>query len=110
MIFSPVMTTALLMASVLRTEKAPYQLPGLLHRATKDLYIQTAPDKVRGVSYTLFQRIQTPQDIATAEFQEDDVPYAGLLALQTQLFSWDKRIRMSRINCLSLLDLLARQP
>jgi len=68
------------------------QLPSLLHQATKDLYIQTAPNKVRGVSYTLFQRIQTPQDIETSEFQPDDIPYAGLFALQTQLLSWDKNV------------------
>jgi len=67
-------------------------IPGLLHNLTKNLYIQTKPNKVRGVAYMLFQTMQTPQDIGIAEFQPDDIPYAGLLVLQTQLYSWDKNV------------------
>lgn len=68
------------------------QIPGLLNRLTKDLYIQSIPDRVHGVAYMLFQTLQTPEDISVAEFQPDDLPYAGLLVLQTQLYSWDTNV------------------
>lgn len=65
-------------------------LPRHLNFLSKNLYIQTMPDKVRGVAHTVFQRMQTPEDITTPELQLDDVPYAGMLLLQSSLFAWDR--------------------
>ncbi len=67
-------------------------LPWHLNALTKNLYIQTMPNKVRGVSHMLFQRMQTPEDIEAVELQENDLPYAGLLALQSTLFAWDRNL------------------
>ena len=65
-------------------------IPRPLHWLTKRTYISTRPDKVRGIAYTLFQTIQTPKDIAIPELQLDDIPYAGLLSLQTIMYAWDR--------------------
>ncbi len=63
---------------------------GYLNYLTKNTYIQTKPNKVRNVAHMFFQRMQTPEEITVSELQEDDVPYAGFLALQSMLSSWDK--------------------
>ncbi len=63
---------------------------GYLNFLTKNTYIQTTPGKVRNVAHMFFQRMQTPEEITVSELQEDDVPYAGFLALQSTLSSWDK--------------------
>lgn len=68
------------------------QIPELLNRLTKNIYIQSIPNRVHGVAYMLFQTLQTPEDISIAEFQPDDLPYAGLMVLQTQLYSWDTNV------------------
>ena len=65
---------------------------GYLNFLTKNTYIQTASNKVRGVAHMFFQRMQTPEDITIAELQEDDIPYAGFLALQSTLHSWDRNM------------------
>ncbi len=38
----------------------------------------------------MFQRMQTPFNIIESELQENDAPWAGLLAVQCILFAWDK--------------------
>jgi len=53
------------------------QIPGFLNSLTKNVYIQSIPDRVHGVAYMLFQTF---------------LPYAGLLVLQTQLYSWDTNV------------------
>lgn len=65
-------------------------LPRPLHWLAERTHINTRQDKVRGVAYTLFQTIQTPNDIAIPELQLDDIPYAGLLSLQTIMYAWDR--------------------
>ncbi len=65
-------------------------LPVHLDYLSRNLYIRTMPDKARGVAHMLFQRMQTPSIITESELQEDDVPWAGLFALQSILFAWDK--------------------
>lgn len=67
-------------------------LPGWQHWLTKDLYISTMPNKTRGVADMFFQRMQTPNNISTAELIENDVPYAGLLAWQGTMYAWDSEI------------------
>ena len=68
------------------------QIPGFLNSLTKSLYIQTIPKRVHGVAYKLFQTSQTPEDITIAEFQPDQLPYAALVILQTQLYSWNASV------------------
>ena len=68
------------------------EIPGFLNSITKPLYIQTIPNRVHGVAYMLFQTLQTPEDITIAEFQPDQLPYAGSLILQTQLYSWNTNV------------------
>jgi len=67
-------------------------IPNWLHWATKKSYIQTMPNKVRGVSYMFSQRMQTPEDITLSELQVNDSPYLGLATLQTTLYAWDKNV------------------
>ena len=68
------------------------EIPGLLNSITKPLYIQSIPNRVHGVAYMLFQTLQTPEDITIAEFQPDQLAYAGSIVLQTQLYSWDTNV------------------
>jgi hypothetical protein len=71
------------------TEK---NLPPHLDFLTRNLEIQTKADRIRGVAHMLFQHLQTPQDITIVELQENDKPYAGFLAWQSTLFSWDTNV------------------
>ena len=65
-------------------------LPHWLYSISKDLYISRMRNKRRGVSYMIFQRLQTPEDLQVKELIEDDIPYAGLLAWQATLYAWDE--------------------
>ena len=67
-------------------------LPDWLHWLTRNIYVSTMENKQRGVAYKYFQRMQTPADLETEELIVDDVPYAGLLALQTTMYAWDDRV------------------
>ncbi len=67
-------------------------LPNWLHWLTKNLYVSTMANKQHGVAYMYFQRMQTPADLETEELIIDDVPYVGLLALQTTMYAWDDRV------------------
>ena len=67
-------------------------LPGWLHVLTKNTYISQAPDKQRGVAHMFFQRMQTPEDISISSFQENELPYAGLLAWQGTMYASDERV------------------
>jgi lipid A 3-O-deacylase len=67
-------------------------LPNWLHWLTKGIYVSTMENKQRGVAYMYFQRMQTPADLDTKELIVDDVPYVGLLALQTTMYAWDDRV------------------
>jgi len=67
-------------------------IPVWLNALSSRTYIQTKPDKIRGVAYMFFQRMQTPNDIEVVELQKDDIPYAGFVALQTTMFSWDRNV------------------
>ena len=72
------------------TSFSPGNSPDLLYWATKRTYINTRPDKIRGISYHLAQFIQTPEDITITEPQPDDIPWAGLLSLDTTFYAWDR--------------------
>ena len=65
-------------------------LPYWLNALSRRTYIHTMPDKVRGVAYMFFQNMHTPTNMELTEMQSDDVPYAGLVALQTTLYAWDR--------------------
>lgn len=67
-------------------------VPGWLLPLTRNLSISTAPDKTRGISHMFFQRLQTPEDIEDREFIPDDLLYAGLLAWQGTMYSWDNNV------------------
>jgi len=65
-------------------------LPGWLNYVSKNLYVRTMPNKVRGVAHMFFQQMQTPEDITATELQVNDAPYAGLLSTQSIMYAWDK--------------------
>lgn len=73
------------------TSFSPDNIPGVLHWLAKRTYVNR-PNKVKGVAYHLGQFIQTPKDITIAEPQPDDIPWAGLLSLQTTLYAWDRNV------------------
>jgi len=58
-----------------------------IHWLLGNTYINQGNDRQRAIAYGVFQAIQTPADITATELQVDDVPYAGLLAFEAQLFS-----------------------
>ena len=72
------------------TSFSPDNIPDPLYWLIKRAYINTRPDKVRGIAYHLAQFIQTPTEITLVEPQPDDVPWAGLLSLATTLYAWDR--------------------
>ena len=55
-------------------------LPGIGH-----------PDRDHALSLSLVQLMVTPEDIEAEAPQFDDIPYVGLAALETTLFSWDRQ-------------------
>lgn len=65
----------------------PDNLPRLLHQLIGNTYINQGIGRERAVVYGFYQAMQTPEDIISAELQESDVPYVGLLAAEAQLFS-----------------------
>ena len=71
------------------TSFSPDNIPGVLHWLAKKTYI-SRPNKIKGIAYHLGQFIQTPEEITIAEPQPNDIPWAGLLSLQTTLYSWDR--------------------
>jgi hypothetical protein len=66
--------------------------PSWLHRVIEPIYINTLPDKQRGIAHMFFQRMQTPDDIEQRELINDDLPYAGLLAWQGIFYAWDDHV------------------
>lgn len=58
-----------------------------VHWLLGNTYINEGVDRERAVAYGVFQAIQTPGDITDPSLQVNDVPYAGLLAFEAQLFS-----------------------
>ena len=65
-------------------------IPRPLNWLTRRTYINTRPNKVRGIAYHVAQFIQTPKDIEIAEPQPNDIPWAGLISLETTLYAWDR--------------------
>lgn len=70
----------------------PNNIPRLLHRLIGRTYINQDKDRERAIVYGFFQAMQTPENIVTSELQLDDVPYAGLLGAEVQLFSFSDTI------------------
>lgn len=70
----------------------PENSPRLLHALIDRTWINSAPDRERAIVYGFFQGMQTPEDITSTELQVTDVPYAGLLGVETQLFSFSERL------------------
>ncbi len=66
--------------------------PGWLYGLIKDLYINTAPDKLRGITHSFYQVMQTPDDLSRIDPILDDVPYVGHLGWRCSLNAWDKQI------------------
>lgn len=64
--------------------------PAPIYWLAKRTYINTKPNKVRGIAYHLAQFIQTPEEITVTEPQPEDVPWAGLLSLATTMYAWDR--------------------
>ena len=67
-------------------------MPQWLHWLTEDLYISTMPGKHRGIAHTIFQGMQTPEDLSRSDLVKDDVPYVGLLGWQCSLHAWDDQV------------------
>jgi len=53
-------------------------------------FINTGRNRDRSIAFGVYQAIQTPKNITEKTAQYDDVPYAGLLAFETQLLSVSK--------------------
>ncbi|MBA3979898.1 MAG: DUF2219 domain-containing protein [Alcanivorax sp.] len=49
------------------------------------------PDRDHALSVSLIQLMVTPEDIEAEAPQFDDVPYVGLAAIETTLFSWNRQ-------------------
>ncbi|MBV33995.1 MAG: hypothetical protein CMP47_00770 [Rickettsiales bacterium] len=56
------------------------------------LFIDASDDKEKAVSYSIFQGMQTPEDIESEELIENDLPYAGLLGWRGTLYAWDNDV------------------
>lgn len=65
----------------------PEVMPHWLHALVDRTYINQIDNRQRAIVYGLYQVMQTPEDITTTELQVDDLPYAGLLAAQTELYA-----------------------
>jgi hypothetical protein len=52
----------------------------------------SAPSLYKRAGFSLGQIIQTPDDISRKSFNPDDVPYAGVLALQMSVYAYDDRV------------------
>lgn len=67
-------------------------IPAWMNWLSEDLWISTADNKKRGVSYLIGQQMFTPSDIEVETLIPDDRPYAGVLAWQGTLHSFDEKV------------------
>lgn len=67
-------------------------MPDWLYWLSKNLYISTMPGKSRGIAHSIFQAMQTPQDLTQTDLINDDVPYVGMLGWRCNLHAWDDQI------------------
>lgn len=67
---------------------APSWLVGL----SDMLFIHTSDPREKAVSFSVFQGMQTPEDIQAEALIEDDLPYAGLLGWRSTLYAWDNEV------------------
>jgi len=74
------------------TEFDDSNTPAWLQWLTGDWYISTMKNKQRGIAHMFFQRMQTPQNLGSKDLIKDDLPYAGLLAWQGTMYTWDTDI------------------
>lgn len=56
------------------------------------LFIDENDPRQKAVSYTIFQGMQTPEDIKSTELIENDLPYAGILGWRNTLYAWDENV------------------
>ena len=66
-------------------------IPRWAQRLVKPLYISTMPGKVRAVSYTVAQVMQTADDISIEELVPENAPYMGLALWRGTLYAFDER-------------------
>ncbi|RDX38143.1 lipid A deacylase LpxR family protein [Kangiella sp. HD9-110m-PIT-SAG07] len=56
------------------------------------LFIDRDDPREKAVSFSIFQGMQTPEDIESEAIVENDLPYAGLLGWRGTLYAWDNSI------------------
>lgn len=71
------------------SDYADTDAPSWLVAMGEFLFIDGAEPKDKAVSYSIFQAMQTPEDINAEQLIEDDLPYAGLLGWRGTLYAWD---------------------
>lgn len=71
-----------------RDSSAPDWLIGLSDR----VFIETDDPRQKAVSFSIFQGMQTPEDIQETQLIENDLPYAGVLGWRGTLYAWDDNV------------------
>lgn len=56
------------------------------------LFLDTDDSREKAVSFSIFQGMQTPENIQEEELIENDLPYAGLLGWRGTLYAWDNDV------------------
>ncbi len=56
------------------------------------LFIERDDPREKAVSFSVFQGMQTPENIQAEALIEDDLPYAGLLGWRSTLYAWDNDV------------------
>lgn len=56
------------------------------------MFIDPNTQREKAVSYSIFQMMQTPEDIEAESLIENDLPYAGLLGWRGTLYAWDRDV------------------
>ena len=66
--------------------------PGWLVGLSDLLFIHASDPREKAVSFSLFQAMQTPENIEAEQLISDDLPYAGLLGWRGTLYAWDNNV------------------
>ena len=74
------------------TDYADTSAPDWLLSLGDVLFIDRNNNKDKAVSYSIFQIMQTPENIKKAELIADDLPYAGMLGWKGTLYAWDNNV------------------
>ncbi|MBN4055126.1 lipid A deacylase LpxR family protein [bacterium AH-315-K03] len=73
-------------------EKFEDHTPDWINWLSEDLWIATAANKRRGISYTIAQTMYTPTNIEIETPIANERPYAGILLWQTNLHAFDEKV------------------